>query len=659
MGMITTNVLEESLSFGPLPTSLMIAEPAYLIAQTTTDRLSELPTIYADPKRLSDPIRLIEWVCNLRCARCPNEQNMELVYCHQLSQSFYRTTRRIEIGEELLIWFRRQDLQPLVTEYLNHLYISEAWIGNTVKATDLLQKDYEQFVNPHKSFNTEYCKLYYDDKVATERYSDNNNNNNNNNLIEVMNRSMLDPHLKSGSTGREFCSSKFQCSRCHDEFTYIYPYISHCLFKCQKQTIIQSIQWFNHHRFIESNEFPIELTNKYTYQKNIDLLLHNTMNTPLNQNKLDHLEKNTIENDDDYDVDDDDDDTQLTIETRSNKIGNQLKKVGNNEKMNELTSMKNFNPLHRKYLHRIQSNHKIVKPFKTLKQTTYIDNSSNNFYTKKSKLKTTLLPLKSRNPLVEQLLQTIMSHKIDSNVENNSSDLISNMTLSLKKPISSTSSSTTMATMTMTTTTTPTSPLISSLALAQNWCARCFITFRLTSDLVHHMRTCHNQGNKYSNVKDRLVSHHKTINTTDLINKRKQLSNENDNNNNEMGLLHSNGQSSISSLTTVRTSPQITITTATTTTHVIIKRKQLSNENDNNNNNEIGLLHSNGQSSISSLTTVRTSPQITITTATTTTTTTTTTVPSYCSTLNKPICSLCGEQFKEKHHLTRHMLSHT
>ncbi|XP_018653375.1 hypothetical protein Smp_131300 [Schistosoma mansoni] len=159
MGMITTNVLEESLSFGPLPTSLMIAEPAYLIAQTTTDRLSELPTIYADPKRLSDPIRLIEWVCNLRCARCPGEQNMELVYCHQLGQSFYRTIRRIEVGEELLVWFRRQDLQPLVTEYLSNLHISEAWIGQTVKSTNVLQKDYEEFVNVHKSLNTDYYPL--------------------------------------------------------------------------------------------------------------------------------------------------------------------------------------------------------------------------------------------------------------------------------------------------------------------------------------------------------------------------------------------------------------------------------------------------------------------------------------------------------------------
>ncbi|CAH8631480.1 unnamed protein product [Schistosoma rodhaini] len=541
MGMITTNVLEESLSFGPLPTSLMIAEPAYLIAQTTTDRLSELPTIYADPKRLSDPIRLIEWVCNLRCARCPGEQNMELVYCHQLGQSFYRTIRRIEVGEELLVWFRRQDLQPLVTEYLSNLHISEAWIGQTVKSTNVLQKDYEEFVNVHKSLNTDYYK--------------------------------------------------FQCSKCHEEFTYIYPYISHCLFKCHKQTIIQNTQWINHHQLMESNEFPIELTNKCTYQQNIDLLLRNNMNTQLNPNKLDHIKDNTIEDHDDVDdVDDDDgdDDSQLTIETRSNKIGDPFQKIGNT---NELTSIKNFNSLHRKYLHKIQSNNKMSKNLKILKQTTYIDNIS-SLYNKKSKLKTTLLPLKSRNPLVEQLLQTIMFKKIDTNIENNS-------TLSIKKSISS-SPTTTTTTMMTTTTTTASSPLLCSLSLAQNWCARCFITFRLTSDLVHHMRTCHNQANKHSNYKDRLLSHHKTI---DLINKKKQL-------NNEMDSIHSNGQSSLSSLSSLTTNGTLTTSLQTSTM------------------------------------------------STTTTTTTTATALSCYSTINKPICSLCGEQFKEKHHLTRHMLSH-
>ncbi|KAK4468454.1 hypothetical protein MN116_007659 [Schistosoma mekongi] len=343
MGMITTNVLEESLSFGPLPTSLMIAEPAYLIAQTTTDRLSELPTIYADPKRLSDPIRLIEWVCNLRCARCPGEQNMELICSNQLNQSFYRTTRRIEAGEELLIWFRRQDLQPLIIDYLNNLHITEAWIGQTLKSTNSLSKDYEEFSNLNaKSLNT-----------------------------------------------------------------------------------------VNH----------------------------------------------------------------------------------------------------------------------------------NN--SKKSKLKTTLLPLKSRNPLVEQLLQTLTIQKeTDVNTQNST----------LKKSISSSSSS-----------------LLNSLSLAQNWCARCCITFRLTSDLVHHMRTCHNQSGKNINLKERIISHHKN-----MIEKKNHLHNEK--NDNEQSYLSLSSSSSSSFETAVS----------------IISTSQ-----------------------------------------------TPTTVISNNSLLNKPICSLCGDQFKEKHHLIRHMLSHT
>ncbi|VDP99773.1 unnamed protein product [Trichobilharzia regenti] len=164
MGMITTNVLEESLSFGPLPTSLMIGEPAYLIAQTTTDRLSELPTIYADPKRLSDPIRLIEWICNLRCARCPGEQNMELICTNHSGQSFYRTTRRIEAGEELLIWFRRQDLQPLLGEYLNNQTILEAWSGQTVKhSTNSQRRHFENLENLNtQSMNSNDSKLFFD-----------------------------------------------------------------------------------------------------------------------------------------------------------------------------------------------------------------------------------------------------------------------------------------------------------------------------------------------------------------------------------------------------------------------------------------------------------------------------------------------------------------
>lgn len=46
MGVITTVDLVAGTYFGPLPTEHMIADPAYLIAQTTNDILSEVPMIY-------------------------------------------------------------------------------------------------------------------------------------------------------------------------------------------------------------------------------------------------------------------------------------------------------------------------------------------------------------------------------------------------------------------------------------------------------------------------------------------------------------------------------------------------------------------------------------------------------------------------------------
>ncbi|KAH8873341.1 PR domain zinc finger 8-like [Schistosoma japonicum] len=515
----------------------MIAEPAYLIAQTTTDRLSELPTIYADPKRLSDPIRLIEWVCNLRCARCPGEQNMELVCTNQLSQSFYRTTRRIEAGEELLIWFRRQDLQPLIIDYLSNLHISEAWLGQTLKATNPLQKDYEEYNNLNmKSLNT--------------------------------------------------VNNTFTCSGCHSEFIYIYPYISHCLFKCQKQSTLQTIQWINHST-ISINELPLQLTNKYSYQQTMNTLLYNNNNNTntnttnnnnsnssnnyyqVNLNKLENLENITVTNDD----------NQLMNEKlfKQTDIQNQHYEKLSNKTIFQQTeySIKQLNALHKKYLHKIHlNNNKLLKYTNTT--TNNNNNKSNNNNTmyhldtnsKKTKLKTTLLPLKSRNPLVEQLLQTLTIQK-DADVNIHSS--------TLKKSSSSS--------------------LINSLSLAQNWCARCCITFRLTSDLVHHMRTCHNQSSKNINLKDRIISHHKN-----MLMKRKHLYNEN---------------------------------------------------NDNEENNELNVLHSIEQSCLSLSSSSSSSLETTVSTMSTSQT------PITVISVNKSICSLCGEQFKEKHHLIRHMLSHT
>ncbi|CAH8594609.1 unnamed protein product [Heterobilharzia americana] len=338
MGMITTNVLEESLSFGPLPTSLMIGEPAYLIAQTTTDRLSELPTIYADPKRLSDPIRLIEWVCNLRCARCPGEQNMELICSNRLGQSFYRTTRRIEAGEELLIWFRRQDLQPLLSEHLNNVHISEAWFGQTVKSANSHHKDYEELENGYSKRS----------------------------VLIIINSNVL---------------------------------------SVAKLCVMPNIQLINQPPI--SNEYSNEMTNKFSHQQNTDYSLVTNTKDEGRSNRMENI---LLKNDP----------SPLILESLPTEVisssfcSSSVTDMKYNKreefqcKINDFDqiydpSNKTMISFHKKYLHKIRSNNKMLLNFKTKQNTpnNHIDDSQGIY--RKSKLKNNVLPLKTRNPLVEQL----------------------------------------------------------------------------------------------------------------------------------------------------------------------------------------------------------------------------------------------------------------
>ncbi|GAA49217.1 hypothetical protein CLF_102695 [Clonorchis sinensis] len=143
MGMITTVKLEPGLCFGPLPTDWMIADPAYLIAQTTTDQLPELPTVIVNPLQLSDPHRLVEWVCNLRSARYPGEQNVELIRDPTTGHSFYYIIRPIDAGQEMFVWFRRADINPLAERVLKQRLAVDAWLGLD-EASDMTQAACDQ-----------------------------------------------------------------------------------------------------------------------------------------------------------------------------------------------------------------------------------------------------------------------------------------------------------------------------------------------------------------------------------------------------------------------------------------------------------------------------------------------------------------------------------
>ncbi|CAL8096991.1 unnamed protein product [Calicophoron daubneyi] len=420
MGMITTVELEEGLCFGPLPTELMIADPAYLIAQTTTDNLSELPKIRTDPHKLSQPTRLIEWVCNLRSARCPGEQNVELIRIPTTGQSFYRTTKCIHAGQEMLVWFRKLDLQPLLIDLLKQPHIYRAWFDQTTQ-------------DSRKRLGGE------ENNVTEDVYHE----------------------------------AAFCCPACGITFIYIYPYICHRLSKCPRQ---------NGRDAGKLRPSPTHLANKHSDSSNNPFMLDSKPQPTLLQSDVPHyqpgksvfnqLQENVILNPNAswQQVNTASSGFSEITETGQKGIirSNGIRSVYGEENLraqglpitsqapsSENLCMKNvIKPLHYNKRSKIFQRHCFQSH---THQQPFVpgDHADEHRHRKSSThAKSGLTTLKTRNPLVEHLLQKL-------------SQQLETPSLTTDYPLS-------------------------NMSPVQNWCARCSVTFRLTSDLVQHMRTHHN-----------------------------------------------------------------------------------------------------------------------------------------------------------------------
>ncbi|KAL3315867.1 hypothetical protein Ciccas_005492 [Cichlidogyrus casuarinus] len=79
MGVFITEPVPAGFVIGPLPTDVMITDPSLLILQISNDLLSELPLVNVNLRTSCDKKSLIDWICSVRIARHPAEQNLELV----------------------------------------------------------------------------------------------------------------------------------------------------------------------------------------------------------------------------------------------------------------------------------------------------------------------------------------------------------------------------------------------------------------------------------------------------------------------------------------------------------------------------------------------------------------------------------------------------
>ncbi|XP_060081399.1 PR domain zinc finger protein 10-like [Ylistrum balloti] len=109
MGVITICDIDYGRIFGPFPVQVALMDPTYVIGMLTQDTRHDSPAIEVDPDANVGVARADGWLAYIQPAREEEEQNVEAYMKN--GQVFYRTLRIIKAGEELLVWYSKDFCQ--------------------------------------------------------------------------------------------------------------------------------------------------------------------------------------------------------------------------------------------------------------------------------------------------------------------------------------------------------------------------------------------------------------------------------------------------------------------------------------------------------------------------------------------------------------------
>ncbi|ELT97137.1 hypothetical protein CAPTEDRAFT_221467 [Capitella teleta] len=122
MGVVTTEEVSEGQTFGPIPMTLTLAEPAVLIGHRTCDTPPDIHAVKLDITAYREGIGLAEWVPYVQAAREASEQNME-AFLNSSGQLYYKTIKALSPGSELFIWYSNDyaaylKVPPILPSYI-------------------------------------------------------------------------------------------------------------------------------------------------------------------------------------------------------------------------------------------------------------------------------------------------------------------------------------------------------------------------------------------------------------------------------------------------------------------------------------------------------------------------------------------------------------
>ncbi|CAG5124919.1 unnamed protein product [Candidula unifasciata] len=111
MGVITVKDIDYGQIFGPFPTHLSAIDPAYLIGMLTRDKAPEGVILKVDVDDTGEGMKTADWLPRVSAARNEQEQNMEAYL--KYGRVYYRTLRIVKGGEQLLVWYSKDLTQML------------------------------------------------------------------------------------------------------------------------------------------------------------------------------------------------------------------------------------------------------------------------------------------------------------------------------------------------------------------------------------------------------------------------------------------------------------------------------------------------------------------------------------------------------------------
>ncbi|XP_074649068.1 zinc finger protein 488-like [Tubulanus polymorphus] len=123
MGLMAIDEIPFGETFGPIPPMMTLTDPAYLIGHMTLDKYPDIPMTKVDLVTLKDTSKMMEWLPFINPSRDEHEMNVEVFSKDR--HIYYRVIKTIYQNQPITAWYSRQFALILGIPEVQPFYVKE------------------------------------------------------------------------------------------------------------------------------------------------------------------------------------------------------------------------------------------------------------------------------------------------------------------------------------------------------------------------------------------------------------------------------------------------------------------------------------------------------------------------------------------------------